>query len=347
MYEKNNLKKLGIGKLKEIGKKLKIKNLSKMRLSDKNKLIKQILNIQESKKGSKSPKQKARSRKKSISIKDIEINGKNIKNNTVKELKYYIKSNGWKGSSGLKKDDLIKFIKTKINKLSNNSPSPKRGKSPSPKRGKSPSKKDFPDQDVWGKMKKSELSDLLQKYGVEKGLSGMKKKELKQLLTYKRCFPENGEYCDNDNTCDIRNNICMPPEFDKKNLVKISIGNKQIIGKKDEIERLKKILDQQNEVIDNVEEDEVIDNVEEDDIEVIDNIEEDDIGDLVSGLQNMELKDTNENVNDLITGMENIELKDDVYDSISILNQIEEKPDENLSSILEVQKKLLDCMGLL
>ena len=383
MYEKNNLKKLGIGKLKEIGKKLKIKNLSKMRLSDKNKLINQILNTQESKKVSKSPKQKARSRKKSISIKDIEINGKNIKNNTVKELKSYIKSNRWKGSSGLKKDDLIKFIKTKINKLSNKSPSPKRSKSPK-KFSKSP-KQNFPDETVWGKMKKSELSDLLQKYGVEEGLSGMKKKELKKLLTYKRCFPEKGEYCEDGNTCDVRNNVCMPPEFDKKNLVKISIGNKQIIGKKDEIERLKNILDQQNEVIDNIEEDEVIDNVEEDDIELIDNIEEDSINDLVSGMENMELKDKNKNVDDLvsgienmelkdknkniddlvsgmenmelkdknknvddlISGMENMELKDEVYDSISILNQIEENPDENLSSILEVQKKLLDCMGLL
>ena len=216
-------------------------------------------------------------------------------------------------------------------------------------------------------MKKSELSYLLQKYGVEQGLSGMKKKELKQLLTYKRCFPEKGEYCDDDNTCDVRNNICMPPEFDKKNLVKISIGNKQIIGKKDEVERLKKILDQQNEVIENIEEDEVIENIEEDEMgdlvsnlqnmqisqiqnnpeEVIENIEEDEMTNLISGMENIELKDTNENVNDLISGMENIELKDDVYDTITILNQIEENPDENLSSILNVQKKLLNCMGLL
>ena len=157
------------------------------------------------------------------------------------DLRQYCKEKDYNNYTQLKKDDLIKFIKEKKKLLNEKSPSPLMDHDLDINENDI---KDFPDEKDWPK-KLKELKELLKKYGVKNGIP-TKKDEVKKMLKSQRCDPYNNKFCSNDEEkCDIRNNICMPPEFSNRKLQLYEYNGKKILGKPEDIKKLKEKLEKE------------------------------------------------------------------------------------------------------
>jgi hypothetical protein len=248
---------------------------------------------------------------------------KKISEIKVIELKKYAKKEKIKGYSNKPKSELIKMIGIFLNKTSLN------------KNMKVQLKLPLNDEQIKN-LKKKDMIDILKYNGVVIGLPN-KKSELIKLLQQNKCSPIDNKYCDNNDICDIRNNICMPPNFKKRGLVKITMNGKEIIGTKKAIDNLSKeiknspvrnidIFDaNNNDVIDIIEDKEVIDIpknkiniISDDEIEEIELLNDENI---INNLNNL-------NVEESLEEIEEPELEDEL---------------KNLSL---VQKEVLKCLGM-
>jgi hypothetical protein len=183
------------------------------------------------------------------------------------------------------------------------------------------------------KLKVSDMKKVLRNNGILIGIPS-KKSELILLLQQNKCSPVNREFCDNDNICDIRNNICMSPDFKKRGLIKIKIDGKEIIGTKKAIDKLKEELEQPKQLEPLEDELDIIDLKEDEPdedelkLDIID-LKEDEPVDII------ELEDKHENM------LNNLEVE-------KVLEEIEiPEKKENISNLSLVQKEVLKCLGML
>jgi hypothetical protein len=73
------------------------------------------------------------------------------------------------------------------------------------------------------------------------------KEDIIALLMAEQCDPESDQYCSSsDESCDIRNKICMKKDKFKKKVGHGEINGKSISGSKDDIDRLKKKLSKES-----------------------------------------------------------------------------------------------------
>jgi len=343
--KRSDLIKKNLGELKKIAKKEGVKGYSKYRKSDIPELVDLILknNKQQKKKSSKkkSPKKKSLKKKssKKVQYSNVILPGytKTLSEMKVPELKSYAKQEGIKLSSKDTKNVIIKKIGKNIGKVENIKKKSVDLKLPLTK------------EQVKG-MTKIQMIQILKNNGVEKGLPS-KKTELASLLQKNKCSPIKKEFCDDNDVCDIRNNICMSPSFQKRGLIKIKIDGKEIIGTKKAIENLKKQM-KESPVRDLIDE-------EDDNIEINDNqednyIENGDIEDILKGVGDMNIDD----------GPMEFESSDDEVDVVDVdvdtgrdlqnlgikesLEEIQEpEKQDNIKNISEVQREVLKCLGML
>ena len=239
-------------------------------------------------------------------------------------------------SSGMGKSHIIVMIGIKLNNIKNQSKSPKKDDDM------------FPDEDVYVNKDRTELLNLLKDYGVTKGVENLKKIELIEYLKSERCDPLDEKYCSDDKVCDIRNNICLPPNLVKNNLSKLVLENgNEIVGSKEDIEKLKQELG-----IKKVENKEKIDLDEESDNQeeleqMMENLD-------MNDKEKVELDEESDNQEELEQMMENLDMNDkekvnveekEIDDIINDLNDIEES-DNEIDDLNDIHQNLLDCLGL-
>ena len=196
---------------------------------------------------------------------------------TLNELKYYAKLNNIK-ITNLNKNNIIEKIGDYVNKI---------------KVGNNNLELNMPlNKNQIQKLSKADMINVLKYINVIIGIP-QTKPDLAKLLQRKKCSPINKKFCD-DGICDIRNNICMPPDFKKRGLTTLKIDGKHIIGTKKTIHNLKIQMEKQlvnNEVNNEVNNDQI------DQIELIEDEDEDE--DIVNLLPNdpndpIDLKDPHE-----------------------------------------------------
>ena len=362
--KRSELEGKNLGELKKIAKSHKVKGYSKFRKSDIPELINLMLTFKISKKPksrSKKPKRRSRSKrrskrrskkpksrskrrskkpKRSLSKKpkrsssklpekysNIVLPGytKKISKMKIKELKDFAKSRKLKRYSKFKKDDLIVFIIENLNKSVQKDKTPKKYKLPLSK-------------DDVKLLKKNEMIKILKDNGITIGLPN-KKSELILLLQQNKCSPVDKKYCDNDELCDIRNNVCMSPDFSKRGLIKIKLDGKEIIGTKQAIDKLKKQiknspLKEDSGVMDDIVD--IVDIVDNKDEDPLDKFDEDDPIDIIDNddVDVLDIFDEQVNLNDM-----------DIENSLEEI-EIPEK-NEKTEMLGDVQKEVLKCLGML
>ena len=374
--KRSELEGKNLGELKKIAKSHKVKGYSKFRKSDIPELINLMLNFKISKKPkrrsksrskkpkrrsksrskkpkrrsrskkpkrrsrskkpkrrsrSKKPKRRSRSKKPKRSssklpekYSNIVLPGytKKISKMKIKELKDFAKSRKLKRYSKFKKDDLIVFIIENLNKSVQKDKTPKKYKLPLSK-------------DDVKLLKKNEMIKILKDNGITIGLPN-KKSELILLLQQNKCSPVDKKYCDNDELCDIRNNVCMSPDFSKRGLIKIKLDGKEIIGTKQAIDKLKKQIKNSPLKEDNGVMDDIVDIVDNKDEDPLDKFDEDDPIDIIDNddVDVLDIFDEQVNLNDM-----------DIENSLEEI-EIPEK-NEKTEMLGDVQKEVLKCLGML
>ena len=340
--KRSDLEKKNLGELKKIARQKNVKGYSKYRKSDIQKLIDLIINYKSNKPKKRSrskskpkkrsrskskPKKRSRSKSKPKMSKydHLVLPGttKKLSEMKVSELKKYAKEVKIKRYSNKPKSELIKMIGIFLNKTS------------PVKNVKVEFKLPLNDEQVKN-LKKKDMIDILKDNGVIIGLPN-KKSELIKLLQQNKCSPIDNKYCDNNDICDIRNNICMSPNFKKRGLVKITMNGKEIIGTKKAIDNLSKQIKNSpiinnnifeannNDVIDIIEDKEVI-GIPEDKINILSDDE----------IEEIELLNDENNINNL----NNLDVEES-------LEEIEEPElDDELKSLSVVQKEVLKCLGM-
>ena len=281
------------------------------------------------KRRSRSKVKKRRSRSKTMTKYDYMIlpgTTKKLSEMKVFELKDYARKSKIKGYSSKPKSELIKMIGNSLNK------------SPPIKNLEIDLKLPLKDEQIKN-LKKKDMMKILKDNGVTIGLP-TKKSELKKLLQKNKCSPINNKYCNNGDVCDIRNNICMSPNFKKRGLVKITMDGKEVIGTKKAIENLSKQLNKSSNDIFDVNNNDIIDIID-DDKEIIDFLPEDKIDilpeDKIDILSEDEIDFINDDINNNLQNM-------DIEKS---LEEIEEpEPDDELRNLSIVQKEVLKCLGM-
>ena len=280
---------------------------------------------------SKKPKRRSRSKKPKRSssklpekYSNIVLPGytKKISKMKIKELKDFAKSRKLKRYSKFKKDDLIVFIIENLNKSVQKDKTPKKYKLPLSK-------------DDVKLLKKNEMIKILKDNGITIGLPN-KKSELILLLQQNKCSPVDKKYCDNDELCDIRNNVCMSPDFSKRGLIKIKLDGKEIIGTKQAIDKLKKQIKNSPLKEDNGVMDDIVDIVDNKDEDPLDKFDEDDPIDIIDNddVDVLDIFDEQVNLNDM-----------DIENSLEEI-EIPEK-NEKTEMLGDVQKEVLKCLGML
>ena len=247
---------------------------------------------------------------------------KKISKMKIKELKDFAKSRKLKRYSKFKKDDLIVFIIENLNKSVQKDKTPKKYKLPLSK-------------DDVKLLKKNEMIKILKDNGITIGLPN-KKSELILLLQQNKCSPVDKKYCDNDELCDIRNNVCMSPDFSKRGLIKIKLDGKEIIGTKQAIDKLKKQIKNSPLKEDNGVMDDIVDIVDNKDEDPLDKFDEDDPIDIIDNddVDVLDIFDEQVNLNDM-----------DIENSLEEI-EIPEK-NEKTEMLGDVQKEVLKCLGML
>ena len=367
--KRSDLEGKNLGELKKIAKSKKIKGYSKYRKSDIPELINLMLNFKisekpkrsrskkpkrsrskkpkrsrskkskkpkrsRSKKSKKPKRSRSKKPKRSRSKKSKSVSGKSkysnlvlpgytkkIGNMKIKELKDFAKSINLKGYSKYKKAELIDFIGKNLNQPAQKDKTPKKYQLPLSK------------EDVKS-MKKSEMVAILKDNGITIGLP-QKKSELMLLLQQNKCSPLDKKYCDNGEVCDIRNNVCMSPDFSKRGLIKIKLDGKEIIGTKQAIDKIKEQI-KQSPVKEEIG---VIDDV----VDIIDDKQEDPL-DKFDGGDPLDIIDDTPEVLDIFD--EKIDLNDmDIEKSLEEIEVPEQN--EKTEMLGDVQKEVLKCLGML
>ena len=279
---------------------------------------------------SKKPKRRSRSKKNSNKLPDKYSNlvlpgfTKKISNMKIKELKDFARSKNLKGYSKFKKAELIVFISENLNQPVQKDKTPKKYELPLSK-------------DDVKSLKKSEMIAILKDNGITIGLP-QKKSELMLLLQRNKCSPIDKKYCDNDEVCDIRNNVCMSPNFSKRGLVKIKLDGKEIIGTKQAIDKIKEQMKDSplKQDIDSG----VIDDV----VDIIDGDRGEDPLDKFEGEDPLDIIDDNPGVLDIFD--EKVDLNDmDIEKSLEEIEVPEQN--EKTDMLGDVQKEVLKCLGML
>ena len=291
------------------------------------------------KKRTKSPKAKKRTKVKKAAnydqYKNVMYKEKELRKYKVSELKKIAKDMELK-SSGMGKTHIIVMIGIKLNNVKNQSKSPKKDNNI------------FPNEDVYVNKDRNELLNLLKDYGVTKGIDNLKKTELLEYLKSERCDPLDEKYCSDDKVCDMRNNICLPPNLVKNNLSKLVLENgNEIVGSKEDIEKLKQELG-----IKKVENKEQIDLENESDNS--DELEQM-MGNLdINDKEKVDLENESDNSDELEQMMGNLDINDkekvdveekEIDNIINDLNDIEES-DNEIDDLNDIHQNLLDCLGL-
>ena len=295
-------------------------------------------NSPKAKKRTKTPKAKKRTKVKKAAnydqYKNVVYKKKKLRDYKVAELKKIAKDMNLK-SSGMGKSHVIVMIGIKLNSIKNQSKSPKKDNNI------------FPDEDIYANKDRAELLNLLKDFGVTKGIENLKKNELVEYLKSERCDPLDEKYCSDDNVCDIRNNICLPPNLVKNNLSKLILENgNEIVGSKEDIEKLKQELGIKK--VENKEQIDLDDGDNQDDIEQL-------MGKLdINDKEQVDLDDEHKKQDDIEQLMGNLDIndKEQVYldetnidDIINDLNDIEES-DNEIDDLNDIHQNLLDCLGL-
>ena len=178
---------------------------------------------------------------------------------------------------------------------------------------------------------------ILKDNGITIGLP-QKKSELMLLLQQNKCSPIDKKYCDNDEVCDIRNNVCMSPDFSKRGLIKIKLDGKEIIGTKQAIDKIKEQINK-SPMKKDIDKD-VIDDV----VDIIDDKLEEDPLDQFDGRDPLDIIDDTHEVLDIFD--EKVDLND--MDIEKSLEEIEVPEQNNKIEMLgDVQKEVLKCLGML
>ena len=352
--KRSDLEGKNLGELKKIAKSKKIKGYSKYRKSDIPELINLMLKFKisekpkrsrskkskkpkrsRSKKPKRSRSKKSKKPKRSRSKKSKSVSGKSkysnlvlpgytkkIGNMKIKELKDFAKSINLKGYSKYKKAQLVDFIGKNLNQPAQKDKTPKKYQLPLSK------------HDVQS-MKKSEMVTILKDNGITIGLP-QKKSELMLLLQQNKCSPLDKKYCDNGEVCDIRNNVCMSPDFSKRGLIKIKLDGKEIIGTKQAIDKIKEQIKQSPAKKDI----DVIDDV----VDIIDDKLGEDPLDKFDGRDPLDIFDDSPEVLDIFD--EKVDLND--KDIEKSLEEIEvQEQNEKTEMLGDVQKEVLKCLGML
>ena len=282
----------------------------------------------------------------------------------MNDLKQYCKDSNYKGYSKYKKkNELIDFIIEMENKFEKEE-----------EIDDDDDIKAFPDEKDWPK-KLKELKELLKKYGVKTG-NPTKKNKVKEMLKRERCDPMQNKFCSKDDEkCDMRNHICMPPEFSHRQLELFEYGGKKILGLPKDIKKLKEKIKLQ----DISKRENQLEKKENIDIE-----EEHEMDNLIYGLEDMKIKndagkenidieeedeedeiieldisDKKEDIDVLAYVLGNMKIEEECLNQIKIeeddkikniedvLNQIQIEEDEDINSINKIQDELYKCLGLL
>ena len=323
--KRSELEDKNLSELKKIAKSSKLKGYSKFRKSDIPELIDLILNLKVSKK----PKR---------SVSNIVLPGytKKISNMKIKELREYASRINLKGYSKLNKVDLIVFI-------TGNKQGDKQGdKQKTPEKYKLPLSK----EDVKS-LKKKEMIQILKDNGITIGLP-QKRSELMLLLQQNKCSPIDKKYCDNDEVCDIRNNVCMSPEFSKRGLIKIKLDGKEIIGTKQAIDKIKEQIKKKR-----VQPQVLNEDVGMDIIDIMDDDKADDPLDNIILDSDKDELDNDKDELDIIDVDGIFDISDDYIDlnDMDIEKSLEEievlDKNEKTEMLGDVQKEVLKCLGML
>ena len=354
--KRSELEDKNLSELKKIAKSSKLKGYSKFRKSDIPELIDLILNLKISKKPKRSVSKKPKrsvskkpkrsvskkpkrsvSKKPKRSVSNIVLPGytKKISNMKIKELREYASRINLKGYSKLNKVDLIVFI-------TGNKQGDKQGdKQKTPEKYKLPLSK----EDVKS-LKKKEMIQILKDNGITIGLP-QKRSELMLLLQQNKCSPIDKKYCDNDEVCDIRNNVCMSPEFSKRGLIKIKLDGKEIIGTKQAIDKIKEQIKKKR-----VQPQVLNEDVGMDIIDIMDDDKADDPLDNIILDSDKDELDNDKDELDIIDvdGIFDIDDYIDLND-MDIEKSLEEievlDKNEKTEMLGDVQKEVLKCLGML
>ena len=379
--KRSELEDKNLSELKKIAKSSKLKGYSKFRKSDIPELIDLILNLKVSKKPKRSVSKKPKrsvskkpkrsvskkpkrsvskkpkrsvskkpkrsvSKKPKRSVSNIVLPGytKKISNMKIKELREYASRINLKGYSKLNKVDLIVFI-------TGNKQEDKQGDKQGDNQGdkqKTPEKYKLPlsKEDVKS-LKKKEMIQILKDNGITIGLP-QKRSELMLLLQQNKCSPIDKKYCDNDEVCDIRNNICMSPEFSKRGLIKIKLDGKEIIGTKQAIDKIKEQIKKKR-----VQPQVLNEDVGMDIIDIMDDDKADDPLDNIILDSDKDELDNDKDELDIIDVDGIFDISDDYIDlnDMDIEKSLEEievlDKNEKTEMLGDVQKEVLKCLGML
>ena len=149
----------------------------------------------------------------------------------------------------------------------------------------------------------------------------------------------------------------MPPEFSNRKLQLYEYNGKKILGKPDDIKKLKEKLEKEqiqdlNKQLDqlDIEEEDELDELSKqlDQLDIEE--EENNMDDLIEDMNNMKVEENNiiEDMNNMkVEEEENNMDEDNIQNLENILNEIQIKEDEDIDSITKVQNELYKCLGLI
>ena len=250
LYKKEDLKDLGITKLKEIARTNGIKGFTKYKSGDRMDLVDLIV------KGNPSPKKiskrsaasKSRSKKSSASrrskrkapaptlsplssrhtefLKQFNMSKlrDDLKKIKVSRLRELLEESGCDPvqlrASYITKDNLITMLVKKINECEG------RMKPGTVRPPTSPEIRRTPTTPHFGKMTKAELRDRASEMGMKNLLSNLSKDQLVDFVSNtKECDISGGKYCDPPFACDTRSSLCVDPKYVNKSGVRLEKVN--------------------------------------------------------------------------------------------------------------------------
>ena len=246
--EKEKLKSLGIGKLKDKAKDLGIVGISKYTSGNKDELVKKILKAMPSSIKPPTPEKIKPPTPEKIKSPKKDKNKSVLYTLGIGKLKEKARELGIVGFSKFNsgdKDELIKKIlvmEAKSKQVIEEKEVIEEEEEvieEEPKKSSS-----ILDRDVLKKHTVAELKKMLVKKHITEDIPKLKN-DIVEMLMAEHCDPESEEYCQSDDdVCDMRNKICVKKSNVKPKLAKLVLKNgKTVVGSKEEIDTLNKRLD--------------------------------------------------------------------------------------------------------
>ena len=222
--QESKLRAMGITDLKKFvkDKNIKIKGISTMKSADKAKLILEIIE----KLGGHSPVRKPRTPSPKKDGKKCE-DGKEVSKKTGKCI------------NKCKDDEERNEATGKCKKVKVSDKKPK-VKTP-PRQKKEENEYKNKSDSYFAKIKTDEILEKLKEEGILDDLPSLKKDRI-QMLKADRCDPENEDYCEGDEECQIPNGVCMPSDKRTKGWDEMEVNGKKIVGSKESIASLRSKL---------------------------------------------------------------------------------------------------------